>query len=224
MSSLIKLSSILLLVLSFTISAETKDYEILKEETKASGDSTKKRSGMLIVRLKTDLDKVRLLSIAKEIRAKKTEYHKLWISYYLPNMSLEHGSWARSHFTPKLDLRITGASIKDIEELSKKSIPNMVGKWLDNTPSTESLTIIYKDKEEYKLKVLYIEKRDEKRVDDLFSDLFADKVVKKSEYKDRPKYEKKVEGSQDFYVIEKNGNLGLYDSEGKFKELKLVKD
>lgn len=92
----------LISILFLLVSCGGKNYEILKEENNAN-----------ISRLQVKLEKKESLSeleeIAKELKEDRSNYDKIWIAFYQPDLLPDksgNGAWAFANFTPDLEVKI----------------------------------------------------------------------------------------------------------------------
>lgn len=58
------------------------------------------------IRIKKKLSEEELTLIANRIKNAAPSVDNIFIGYYLPCMTIGHGSWATSHFTPELRVEI----------------------------------------------------------------------------------------------------------------------
>lgn len=160
------------------------------------------------VRLNKKVDESILKEIAFEIRESRTQYEKLWIFYLLPDMNSGSSAWATTHFTPDLKIDILG-STEAQEKVTAQTTDidgEIIGKWRSEKSLMGGSLILYKD-----------------TVGQLMMRLaFKDGTFMTSEIKEE-KENNKVSYQDDnshgeFYVLESNGNLGMYGKEGKFDE------
>jgi hypothetical protein len=211
-----KLISIAIVILSITfsdmslsIAYSSGGYTIIKE---TSNERLSKAN--LTVMLSEKIDIHALGDIAHFLRGSRKQYDRLWIAYMLPGMLPNAGAWATSHFTPDLELRILGSTIE--EEMALRNISalderNIVGKWMDNRPYVKSLMVIEN-------------KGDFLVLTTSFSDGSSmDEKVVKTSVGGKQRYDMVESDDPAFFVIERNGNLGMYSPNGKFGEATKVK-
>lgn len=157
-----------------------------------------------------------LEKIAEKIRKfeDKDKYEKVWIFYFLKGTKVGSGAWATTHFSPKLEVKILGATSEEEEEIKKdiKDVKgNIIGKWYEEQYTSSSF-IIFEENGKYFGKTIFkdrkemIENLERKDVD--FGIKFFDKDNNVGEY----------------YVILKNGELGFFNKENKqFSVGKIIK-
>jgi len=159
------------------------------------------------IELKTKLSVEELTYIANKIRETRKSYDKLWIFYNMQNAKTESGAWATSHFTPDLKVEIGGTTEEEDKKLESTKVDGkVIGKWQDTRPYAGSLKTLY-------------EKNNKIYMNQTFTDGSSsdDEFIKKT-INGKIRYELKQNKHQEYYIIEGNGNLGMYDSEGKFGE------
>jgi hypothetical protein len=159
------------------------------------------------IEIKSKITIDELKSIANKLRETRKSYDKLWIAYFLPDMKDGSGAWAITNFTPNLEAEIIGTT--NIEEKKMNDVivdGNVIGKWQDVRLMAECGLILFE-----KNKKIYMKRSfgDGSSVDDEF--------IKKN-YNGKIRYELKQNIHKEFYLIEDNGNLGMYGKDGKFGE------
>jgi len=154
---------------------------------------------------KISIDKLK--SIAYKLRETRRSYDKLWIFYSLAGTTAETGAWAISHFTPNLEVQILGATYTEDEKMNSVSVDGkIIGRWQDVRPMAERGMIIY-------------EKNNKIYMKHTFSDgSTGDYEFIKKKYDGKMRFEPKQNMHQEYYLIENNGNLGMYGKDGKFSE------
>ncbi len=172
--------------------------------------------GSIDIRLEKKVTKDFLQKLALKLReAEPRKYDRLFITYYLPGMTPGSGAWATSHFNPNLEVKIFGTTIKEEKALlnePKNSSGKIIGEWLDESPYIGArYTLIKKNG-----KIFMIGK---------FKDgSGSEKEMVQKNQSWMLRFEEK--GGNDFgeyYVIEKNGNLGAYDSDGLINTMRSIK-
>lgn len=181
-------------------------FTILKED---KNEQLKKVN--IEVRLEKELDKSELKKIGLKLKKNRPQFDKFWIFYYLPEHSVGNGAWATTHFTPNLEIRILGATKESMQDLDKKNITgNIVSVWKDNDAIMPSKIYLINENNSFIIKSLFA-KNDFSNESEII-----EKVVK-SEKNGKIRFTSDNPHGE-YYVLEKNGNLGLYNSDGKFKE------
>ena len=182
-------------------------YEIIDEET---NDKVSKCN--LNIRLNKKVDKAVLKDIALTLQEDRKKFENLWIFYLLPDMEPGAGAWATTHFTPELEVEILGATEQEDKKLDETPLPEgkIVGQWRDDTPMIENVKIIYKADDKLKIQTTY---KDGSQSDD--------KLIKKKE-NGKTRYDFADNPHGEYFIVEDNGNLGMYGENGKFKEAKKI--
>lgn len=183
-------------------------YEIINEET---NDTISKCN--LEILLNKKVDEQVLKNIALVLRQNRKHYNKLWIFYMLPDMEPDYGAWAYTHFTPDLEIKILGSTKEEEKMLDEITLPEgeIIGKWRDENPLVESVTIIYKVDGKLRSHTTYY--------DGSQSD---DELIEKQE-NGKKRYDFVDNPHGEYFIVEDNGNLGMYGENGKFSERKKMK-
>lgn len=158
------------------------------------------------------LTEQQLTEVAQHIREMYSEYTNLFIFYNLPENEIGSGAWATSHFTPALEIQILGATKSEDKMLDNVSIDagEQIGKWKEEDAMMSAIYILFKENDELKIKMKFMDG----------SGMII--KVKESDFNGNMRYNYKNEDKNDFFIIEKNGNLGLYDIDGKISEAKKI--
>jgi len=177
-------------------------WEIIKEEpNKALGNDN------VEVKLNKKIDEKILKEIALEIHKDRKQYEKLWISYYIPNMT--NGiAWATTHFTPDLEVEIIGSTEIEDQETSKTSDieGEIIGKWRSEKSLMGATLILYKNPEG-----ILMMRTAFKDGGIMIREVLESTQERKSKYQDDNEH-------GEYYILESNGNLGMYGNDGKFDE------
>lgn len=214
MKKLIYILTIFLLVSCGTTTTENStsnipadiSFEIINEE---KDDAISKCN--LDIRLNKKVDETTLTNIANELRASRTQYNKLWIGYFLPDMTPGKGAWATTHFTPDLKVEIIGSQENQDKVMldSANADGEIYGRWKDVRPMAECIFVIFKDQSK---------KTQMKKV---LTDGSSYLTEMKSS-NNNTKFVSKEDVHGEYFVIETNGNLGMYSPDGKFGECENV--
>jgi len=179
-------------------------YTIIEEK---SNDKLSKTT--VTIRLNKKTTELVLIEIAKELRSSRKKYDKAWIFYLLPEMVVGNGCWATTHYTPNLEVKILGTTDKEDEKASKTVVTgDILNKWENNMMMMESTMYLVREDEKLLMKTVY--KKDGSQGAEEIKESVKGKVT-------RYDYEN---GHREYYQIEKNGDLGMYDTEGKFNTCK----
>ena len=164
----------------------------------------------LNVRLSRKVSKDVLHSIALELKNRDANrYKQTFIAYYLPGMEVGAGAWATTHFNPDLQVRIEGLTLEEAAVLvSEPESPSrhVIGKWLAKDTllgSPVGKITIY----ESNGKILWEWK---------FNDgsTLVQELVERSSSKGRTFERKKGSSFGEYYVIDREGDLQLWDEYG----------
>ena len=104
----------------------------------------------LDIRLNNKVSEEVLLSIAMKLKnSDSNTYERTFIGYYLPDMEVNVGYWATTHFNPDLKVRILGLTAEQEQALKQKPKDpsrEIIGRWLDERPfAGNRITIFRKD-------------------------------------------------------------------------------
>lgn len=151
------------------------------------------------------LDKKIVKEISDYIKTTNTEVENMKIMF---DLNVPHlGSWCLVEYTPVYKLNMNGLNEAEDKILNEASVVDIkhslqIGKWKELTTSVERTIILY-------------EKNNEKYVRSYYKDKsFGDEKLK---LKDK-KYIVINDKIDEWYIVEKNKNLGVYSSKGKFTE------
>jgi hypothetical protein len=169
------------------------------------------------IRLEKKVSKGFLQAFALKLREDlPRKYDRLFITDYLPGMSPETSdAWATSHFNPALEVKILGSTIEE-EQALKKDTKNIsgeiIGEWLDESPYVAA-------------KYTLIRKNETIIMEQKFSDgSTLQKVMVQNNKPGIQRFEE-ITGNDfgEYYLIEKNGDLGVYDNECFIKTMPSIK-
>ena len=154
------------------------------------------------IRLKQKVDKEQLKEIASYLKDTETEryYEKVFLTYYLPGMKINAGAWATSHFEgSNLNIEVYGATKEEEKNIAgrseKEENVEIIGKWED--PVVGNLLIIYKEKGDF-----------------ILEKVFESGTNKSELRKSGNKYIVEDNEFGEYYVINNDGSLGMYDDQG----------
>jgi hypothetical protein len=176
-------------------------WEISKEEPNKVLSKDK-----IEVTLNKKIDEKILKEIAIEIRKDRDEYNNLWIFYYIPEMT-EGSAWATSHFTPDLEVSIMG-STENQDNITSKTNDlegEILNKWRSEKSLMGATLVLFKSTSG---KVMRINFKDGSKME---SEIIESDLNGKTKYQDDNE-------NGEYYVLESNGNLGMYGKDGKFDE------
>ena len=168
-------------------------------ETDKLGDVKKS----LTIRAQAQLSKGELEELALYLRSQNKNYERLFIAYYLPDMKINTGAWATTHFTPSLEIKILGVTTDEKKVIIEVDLPSgeIIGKWYDSTIMVEHSIIIYLIDGQYK------------QVEKYKDGSSNDHLLTKSEQNGKVKFVYDNDFGE-YYLIESDNSLGLYDNDG----------
>jgi len=168
------------------------------------------------IRLEQKVSKDLLQKLALKLRQEEPiKYNRMFITYYLPGMTPGSGAWATSHFNPNLKVNILGMTIEEEKALmskSKDSSDEIIGEWIDDSPYVGA---------KYRLLI--------KNGKTIMIRKFKDGSVSEEEMiqkKQSGKLRFDEKGGNDFgeyYLIESNGRLSVYDNSGLINTMRSIK-
>lgn len=167
---------------------------------------------VLTVRLSKKVSEETLRQLAIKLRDKQPKrYDRMFITYYLPGMTVGTVAWATTHFKPKLDIRILGMTAEEEQNILKKRkniSGKIIGIWID----------------EFHGKITIIKKSSGYVIQTKYKD-GSGGTKNVIDFKARGKLAFKEKGNTrgEYYVIEKSGDLSIYDSLGLIITMRAVK-
>lgn len=176
-----------------------------------------KRAFNVAVRISEKLSDQMLKSLAQQVKSDIHAVAQTGIVFFLlPEMEDNNGAWAAVDFTPEIKVRILGQSLED--EIKVKSglgkISDYYGLWLDNKAQGDVILRIRVDKVEGYV-IEYISPSDTKPSE------FA--VPLKKEKRKGKTIFKDTEHPEQYYVLENNGDLSVFDNYGFVESYKRLK-
>ena len=161
----------------------------------------------ITILLNKKVDESVLKEIALHIKESRPKYNKLWIFYHIPDMT-EGMAWATTHFTPGLEVKILGSTSTQDENTAKAETieGEILGKWRSEKSLMGAVLLLYRNPaDELMMRITFKE-----------GGLMESAVVESMKGGMRQYHDDNDHG--EFYVVESNGNLGMYSAEGKFDE------
>lgn len=117
-------------------------YEIINEDIVPGT----KRS--LNIRLDRRVSEKVLQSLSTKLKnSDSSDYERTFILYYLPDMKVDAGAWAKTHYNPDLEVEILGSTIEEAKALRQSSDDpsrEVIGRWLDDDAFSESRLVLYR--------------------------------------------------------------------------------
>lgn len=169
----------------------------------------------LDVRLNKKVSKGTLRAIALKLKAQDSRsYDRTFICYYLPDMEIGVGAWATTHFNPNLDVQILGLTV--YQENTLKQLPDdpsreVIGSWLDETPFIGNRITIFRQNGKLFMENTYKDGSSGKK-----------EIVEKLSGKKRTFRNKEGSSFGEFYSIDNQGNLQLWDKDGIISTAKKI--
>ncbi|MBQ0736482.1 hypothetical protein [Aquimarina celericrescens] len=186
-------------IINFKIINEVKDIQFKKTSIE--------------IRLEEAVNLDILTMIALQLKKERSSFNKLWIFYFLPEHEIGNGAWATTHFQPELEVKILGATMESSEELnSKTTTGSIIGSWKDNDAMLPNRVFLVDEDNTLFIKTIYAKSKYAGEGGELIE------KVKRKDYNGLVRYDYKNNHGE-YYILENNGNLGLYNDSGKFKEL-----
>jgi hypothetical protein len=161
----------------------------------------------LDVRLNKKVSEETLRAIALKLKsADSKKYESTFICYYLPDMKVGAGAWATTHFDPDLKVRIQGLTAEQEEALKQQPDDpsrEVIGSWLDESPFIGSRITIFRQNGRLFTENAYKDGSSGKK-----------EIIEKLSGKNRRFQRKEGSSVGEFYVIDGQGNLQMWDEEG----------
>jgi len=161
----------------------------------------------LDVRLNKKVSEKTLRAIALKLKAQDSKnYERTFICYYLPDMEVGTGAWATTHFNPNLDVRIQGLTAEQEKVLKQQPDDpsrEVIGSWLDESPFIGSRITVFRQNGKLFIENTYKDGSSGKK-----------EIVEKLAGKDRTFRKKEGSSVGEFYLIDNQGNLQMWDEEG----------
>jgi hypothetical protein len=152
------------------------------------------------------VDPEELKSISYQIRESRQQYDKLWIRYFINKVSEEQGAWGSASFTPEFEMNIIGSTLSQDSRNSKVSVEGAeLGRWRAEEVGGAILILYKKHDSSLAMKTIYPEGQSSE-----------DSIWTSFQYGANTLQDGNSHG--EYYIVEPNGNLGLYGRNGKFDE------
>jgi len=168
------------------------------------------------IRLEQKVSKDFLQKLALKLRQDEPiKYDRIFICYLLPGMTPGAGAWATSHFNPNLKVEILGTTIEEEKALMSKpkdSSGEIIGEWLDESPYVGAkYTLLRRNG-----KIIMIRK---------FKDgSSSEKEMIQKKRSGKLRFEEKGGNNfGEYYLIESNGRLAVYDNAGLINTMRSIK-
>ena len=179
------------------------EYSIIKEEPNELLEKTN-----IEVRINKKVDKQTLKIIANELKDERSQFKNIWIFYYVPDKTESSGVWATSHFSPDLKIEVLGSTeVQDIQTSNSNDIKGeIIGKWRSEKSLMGATVILYKN--DANKQIMRINWKTGNPSEEEITESSQNGFVKFNDGNENGEY----------YLLEKNGTLGLYGKDGKFDE------
>lgn len=161
----------------------------------------------LDVRLNKKVSEETLRAIALKLKAQDSRnYERTFICYYLPGMEVGSGAWATSHFNPNLEVKIQGLTAEQenvLRQLPEIESRKVIGSWLNESPFIGSRITFFRENGRLFMENAYKD-----------GSIGKKEIVEIPSSKNR-KFQRK-EGSSvgEYYLIDSQGHLQIWDEEG----------
>ncbi len=168
-------------------------FKVEKElKNPTSGNAT------FYVRLRKRISKDQIELIGGKIKKDNPTHNSYWIFYHLPKMRVGNGAWAKSEIESSHSIEFYGATLADAKKMLSAPPPDgkVLGKWFREIAGGY-LIIIFQQKDTIKIRRVYKDGSSK------------DEVIKKRGQK---LYD---DDSDEYFKIEKDGSLGLYNIQGQ---------
>jgi len=197
-------------IFAFAGSFQGVKYSVIEKSTLRSIKCT------IDISLEKKVSKDFLHKLALKLRkAEPIKYDRMFIFYYLPGMTPGSGAWATSHFSPNLEVRVLGTTIqqeKALRSKSKDSSGKIIGEWLDESPYVGGKYTFLRRKGKI---IMMIKFKDGSGSEE--------EMIQKNQSGKLRFEEKRGNDFGEYYLIERNGNLGVYDNAGLIKTMRSIK-
>ena len=184
-------------------------YTIINEEKLESIKT------MIDIRLESEVNEDTLIKIANELKRNgRSHFQRIFINYYLPKMEVGKGAWALSHFNPDLEVDIIGISKYEKAKLLEKTSSyegNIIGRWLDNSPYSGGIVTISKNADNLKIYKKYSDGSESVKN-------LLEKMVNGQKH-----WIEKNNTFGEYYLLNNDGSLSIYDTEGLVLTMKRLK-
>lgn len=180
-------------------------------------DVNSKRGFRVSVRISEKISDDQLKSIAQKVKEQINAISDKGMMFFLlPEMVGNNGAWAAVDFDPDMKVRLLGQSVSDEQKIKSQlsNITDYIGLWIDNQMQGEIIIRIRKDKKEG-LVIENISPTDPKPSE------FATPIIKVT--KNGKTIFKDTEHPEQYFLLEKNGDLSVYDNYGFFTTYKKIK-
>ncbi|GAB2678155.1 hypothetical protein GCM10027036_34740 [Flavihumibacter cheonanensis] len=175
-----------------------------------------KRAFNVSVRIYEKLPDIQLMEIANKVKSDIDAVSDRGVVFFLlPEMQERNGPWAAVDYNPEIKVRIIGKSIEDERKIRSGlgNVTDYVGLWMDDGIPGDAIIRIRNDKVEgFVLELISLY---DPKPSNLATSIKRVKKDGKTIYLD-------LDNKGQYFVVEENGDLSMYDSYGfNSKYLKL---
>lgn len=178
---------------------EDLEYEVVNEDVFRDD----RRS--LDVRLSRKVSEEALTALARKLEGGASQdFDRTFIVYYLPDMKIDAGGWATTHFTPDLEVEVLGLPAgKDsrVQEAREKYGESLIGVWENNQPGSAATFVLFETGMGFGL-------------EEIFSDGSSRTIQLQEQPADDGRRFKDPENTVGEYWMLRNGRLELHDPMG----------
>jgi len=131
----------------------------------------------------------------------------------LPGMEVNAGAWATSSFNPTLEIKILGFEKKIYDKLDNDAEiiqGEILGKWIYDTIPAKLYSLI-NNKGNYTMNIIFSDSS--KTIEELLKKNVSSKI----------RYIKKNNRFGEYYIINIDNTLGIYDKDGLYMNIKKYK-
>ncbi len=164
------------------------------------------------VRLPGKISEQEIAAIASHLKSREaSSFDRIFILYYLPDMTVGAGAWASSHFDPDLEIRVLGLSAEEESKASAVAddVPDKVGVWLDDRPYVGATNVMYEADGTIRLKTTY--------KDGSGSDIA---LVESADKRGRKFVDQYGNEFGEYYILDSAGDLSVFDNDGLILRMK----
>lgn len=199
------LASLTLIIFVVSCNSQPQLWKVVEQVDDKAFNKSK-----ITVRITERISESELDIIANIVKKDNPNLDRIDIFYLLPDMEIGKGAWAASYFDPFLRTKIFGATNDEFSAMKSKEISGeLFRKWSDETPYMSSIMALVKENGKMKMKITYSNGEESEKV-----------ITSKKNNDLRRLHYPNNHG--EYYQIEDNGNLGIYDNEGKIREAKKI--
>jgi hypothetical protein len=164
------------------------------------------------IEIESHIDENSIRWLAKKLKEEMFKNaERVYIYLYLKNDLIKNYAWATAHFSPEFEIKILGAKKENIEALDKIVVGgNILETWQDNYSEMPARYFLIKENSKLFIKSCFAKNG----LSDSY-ELIEEVIETHNSGTIRLDYENDY---GEYYIIEKNGYLGTYGENGKFRE------